>query len=60
MLPGYAQLFDLPAVFLIGGVSANLHLIHHPAATDLSCDWAQLTLPPVKMICHLKLDSYRL
>lgn len=34
---------DLPAVlfflFMISGVSAKLLLIHHPAATGLSCDW---------------------
>lgn len=47
-------------LFMIGGVSANLPLIHHPAATGLSCDWTQRTLPPANMICRPKLDSYRL
>lgn len=45
---------------MIGGVSAKLLLIHHPAATGLSCDWTQHTLPPAKMICRPELDSYRL
>lgn len=47
-------------LFMIGGVSAKLLLIHHPAATGLSCDWTRRTLPPAKMICRPKLDSYRL
>lgn len=47
-------------LFMIGGVSARLLLIHHPAATGLSCDWTQHTLPPANMICRPKLDSYRL
>lgn len=46
--------------FLWSVVSVKLLLIHHPAATGLSCDWAQHTLPPAKMICRPELDSYRL
>lgn len=58
-----ACLSDLPALlflFMIGGVSANRLLIHHPAATGLSCDWALHTLPSAKRICRPKLNSYRL
>lgn len=47
-------------LFMIGGVSASLLLIHHPAATGLSCDWTQHTLPSANMICRPKLDSYML
>lgn len=47
-------------LFMNGGVSASIPLIHHPAATGLSCDWRQHTFPPAKTICRPKLDSYRL